>query len=79
VYVADAEFNNFQILTSHGTPLLAVGALGNDPGQFALIAGLYIDAKDRIYTTEMYQGRVQIFQYIKQPGVDEEKGGAPGK
>ncbi len=74
VYVADAEFNNFQILTREGQPLLAVGALGSEPGQFALVAGLYIDSEDQIYTTEMYRGRVQVFQYISQPGSAEGKG-----
>ncbi len=71
VYVADAEFNNFQILTPQGQPLLAVGVLGSNPGEFALIAGLHIDEKDRIYTTEMFHGRVQVFQYVKQPGSEE--------
>jgi DNA-binding beta-propeller fold protein YncE len=74
VYVADAEFNNFQILTPQGQPLLAVGALGTDPGQFALVAGLYIDSENQIYTTEMYRGRVQVFQYISQTGAAEGKG-----
>jgi DNA-binding beta-propeller fold protein YncE len=73
VYVADAEFNNFQILSPQGQPLLAIGNLGTDAGQFALIAGLYIDEQDRIYTTEMFKGRVQVFQYISQPGASQEK------
>jgi len=74
VYVADAEFNNFQILSPEGKPLLAVGMLGSEPGQFALIAGLYIDSKDRIFTTEMFRGRVQMFEYIRQPDAPGEKG-----
>ena len=73
VYVADAEFNNFQILTPEGQPLLAVGTLGTNPGQFALIAGLYIDSKDQIYATEMFHGRVQVFQYIRQPAPTKGK------
>jgi DNA-binding beta-propeller fold protein YncE len=73
VYVADAEFNNFQVLSKEGQPLLAVGTLGTDPGQFGLIAGLHIDSRDRIYTTEMYRGRVQVFQYIPQPESEEGK------
>jgi DNA-binding beta-propeller fold protein YncE len=74
VYVADAEFNNFQILSPEGHPLLAVGTLGTDPGQFALIAGLFIDDEDTLYTTEMFHGRIQVFQYISQPGSAGEKG-----
>ncbi len=57
-----------------GQPLLAVGSLGTDPGQFALVAGLYIDAQDRIYTTEMFHGRIQVFQYLSLPGTAREKG-----
>ncbi len=74
IYVADAEFNNFQILTPQGQPLLAVGMLGDAPGQFALVAGLYIDSNDRVYTTEQFRGRVQVFQYMAQPGSGENKG-----
>jgi len=52
-----------------------VGVLGTAPGEFGLIAGLYIDSADRIYTTEMYVGRIQVFQYIAQPATAEQKGG----
>ena len=55
IYVADAEFNNFQVFSSDGKVLLAVGARYN-PGQFALIAGLFID-ENRIFTTEQDTGR----------------------
>ena len=47
--------------------LVEEGVRAADRGQFALIAGLYIDSKDRIYTTEMFVGRIQVFQYISQP------------
>ena len=66
VYVADAEFNNFQILTAAGQPLLAVGSLGSAPGQFALVAGLHINEENQLFTTEMFKGRIQVFQYISQ-------------
>jgi len=79
IYVADAEFNNFQILSPEGHPLLAVGNLGTDPGQFALIAGLAIDSKDRVLTTEMFRGRVQVFQYLKQPESTSDKGVKKGQ
>ena len=63
---------------AEGQPLLAVGMLGSDPGQFALVAGLSIDSEDRIYTTEMFQGRVQVFQYIAQPASADAKAASPG-
>jgi hypothetical protein len=35
---------------------------------------MYIDAQDKIYTTEMFHGRIQVFQYIRQPDSVAEKG-----
>jgi DNA-binding beta-propeller fold protein YncE len=75
VYVADSEFNNFQILTPEGQPLLAVGSLGTAAGQFALVAGMYINAENQIFTTEMFHGRIQVFQYISQAGPVQQKQG----
>jgi len=75
VYVADSEFNNFQILSAEGQPLLAVGSLGTASGQFALVAGLYIDSENQIFTTEMFHGRIQVFQYIAQSGPGQQKQG----
>lgn len=69
IYVADAEFNNFQIFDPQGQVLMFVGTQGIRPGQFTLLTGLCIDEQDRIYTTEQrVNPRVQIFQYLSQPG-----------
>jgi len=34
------------------------------PGQFRALAGLYIDKNNRIFTSEQYPGRVQMFRYF---------------
>ena len=44
------------------------GSRGREPGQFWLPAGIWIDGNDRIYVADSYNGRVQIFQYLKQEG-----------
>ena len=40
VYVADAEFNNFQVLSPEGQPLLAVGKLGDSPRRIRTYCGI---------------------------------------
>ena len=41
-----------------------MGGHGLFPGQFRALAGLYIDKNNRIFTTEQYPGRVQMFRYF---------------
>jgi hypothetical protein len=41
-----------------------LGGHGTLPGQFRTLAGLYIDKNNRIFTSEQYPGRVQMFRYF---------------
>jgi len=41
-----------------------MGGHGLFPGQFRALAGLYIDKNNRIFTSEQYPGRVQMFRYF---------------
>ena len=34
------------------------------PGEFQALAGLYIDRNNRMFTSEQYPGRVQMFRYF---------------
>jgi len=43
---------------------LVVGGFGWLPGQFQALAGLTIDKQNRVFTSEQYLGRVQMFRYI---------------
>ena len=40
-----------------------------------LVAGLHISSEDQIYTTEMFQGRIQVFQYLAQQAAPSQKQG----
>ena len=66
IYVVDAAFNNFQIFDEEGKLLLWVGNPGSRPGEFYLPSGMYIDREDRIYVTDTFNRRVQVFQYLKE-------------
>jgi hypothetical protein len=66
LYIIDASFDNFQIFNSKGQLLLFVGNTGKKPGQFFMPNGIFIDHNDRIYISDSFNQRVQIFQYLKE-------------
>jgi len=67
IYVTDAAFSNFQIFDLQGNVLLFVGQQGPQPGNLHLPAGIAIDENDRIYVADQLNGRVEVFQYLKEP------------
>jgi DNA-binding beta-propeller fold protein YncE len=68
IYVSDAAFNNIQIFDQDGRLLLFFGGFGNRRGQFWLPAGLSVDAADRIYVADQYNKRINVYQYLPEPG-----------
>ncbi len=82
VWIADAVQDILQCYTAEGQFLMWMGGHGLFPGQFRALAGLYIDKNNRMFTSEQYPGRVQMFRYftddeakaqIKQRIADAEK------
>lgn len=49
-----------------GQLLMSFGNPGNAYGEFWLPSGIFIDSRDRIYVSDSYNKRVQIFQYLKE-------------
>lgn len=64
VWVVDAVQDILQCYTADGQFLMWMGGHGLFPGQFRALAGLYIDKNNRIFTSEQYPGRVQMFRYF---------------
>ncbi len=64
VWVADAALDMLQCFTPEGDLLMWMGSHGTLPGYFSTIAGLFIDKNNRMFTTEQYPGRVQMFRYF---------------
>ncbi len=65
VYVSDALASRVQIFDQNGVFLLDFGKLGPAPGDFQLPAGLTF-WEDRIYVADSYNGRIQVFRYLKE-------------
>lgn len=64
VWVADGMMDILQCYTAEGQFLMWMGGHGLFPGQFRALAGLYIDKNNRMFTSEQYPGRVQMFRYF---------------
>jgi hypothetical protein len=46
---------------------------GELPGQFKALVGVAIDKQNRVFTTEQYPGRLQIFRYVTDAEAAAEK------
>lgn len=68
VYVVDGAMEALQIFDGKGRLLLFVGREGGRPGEFSLPGGVFVDGGDRVLMADTYNGRVQIFQYLKAAG-----------
>ncbi|MGA2534446.1 MAG: hypothetical protein ABSF53_00410, partial [Terracidiphilus sp.] len=46
---------------------------GELPGQFKALVGVAIDKQNRVFTTEQYPGRLQMFRYVTDTEAATEK------
>ena len=62
-----------KIFDRDGNLLLFFGEEGMDYGQFWLPSGIFIDNKNTIFVADTYNGRVQAFSLIREPGKKEKE------
>ncbi|HMX15908.1 MAG TPA: hypothetical protein PK375_06875 [Rhodocyclaceae bacterium] len=64
IFVSDASFNNVQIFDPEGRLLMWIGRhdLADGPGQFGLLAGLATDETGRLYVTDTYHGKIEVYR-----------------
>ena len=74
VWVTDAMQNHVQLFTAEGGFLLSMGfGRGILPGQFSGVQYVTIDNKNnRVFTSEVFPGRVQEFRYVTQSEAQTE-------
>jgi hypothetical protein len=63
-----------QVFSPEGQLLIWMGGHGAYPGQFNALAGITIDKNNRVFTSEQYAGRVQMFRYVTDSEALAEKG-----
>lgn len=48
----------------NGEYLLPIGGTGQGTGRFFLPAGVWVDARNRVFVADMFNGRVMVFQFL---------------
>ena len=72
VWVADGMQDRVQVFTNEGQLLITMGGHGLLPGQYQGLVNIASDNKhNRIYTSEIYPGRVQEFRYVTDAEADQ--------
>jgi hypothetical protein len=72
--VADEMEDRLQVFNREGQLLTYIGTgHGELPGQFKALVGVAIDKQNRVFTTEQYPGRLQVFRYVTDAEAAAEK------
>ena len=72
VWVADGMQDRVQVFTNEGQLCIAMGGHGLLPGQYQGLVDIHIDnRRNRVYTSEIYPGRVQEFRYVTDAEFDQ--------
>jgi DNA-binding beta-propeller fold protein YncE len=73
IWVTDSVQNRVQLYTQEGQLLMYMGAApGLLPGMFSGLQYITIDKNNRVFTSEVYPGRVQEFLYVTQEEARKE-------
>jgi DNA-binding beta-propeller fold protein YncE len=62
VYVTDPELNRLVVFNHDGDRLYDFGEIGDQPGQFSGISGIWVDSRNCLYVVDSQNKRVQLFQ-----------------
>jgi DNA-binding beta-propeller fold protein YncE len=73
IWVADGQQDRVQVFNKEGQLLISLGGHGLLPGQFQGLVGITIDKRNRVFTTEIFPGRAQQFQYVTDAEADAER------
>lgn len=61
LYVGDANTGRVQAFEPAGTWLRTIGDARTGDGQFTGVWGLDVDSQDRLYVTDAYGARIEVF------------------
>jgi sugar lactone lactonase YvrE len=73
IWVADGQQDRVSVFNREGQLLISLGGHGLLPGQFQGLVGITIDKRNRVFTTEIFPGRAQQFQYVTDAEADAER------
>lgn len=64
IYVVESQFDHLLVFNRNGRFLMGLGGAGQQTGQFFSPAGVWVDAKDRVFVADMFNGRITTLQYL---------------
>ena len=64
VYVIESYGDYLLVYNSKGEFLMPIGGTGSTEGKFYLPAGIWIDKRNRVFVADMFNGRIEIFQFL---------------
>ena len=64
VYVVESYHDYLLVFNPKGEFLIPIGGTGQGVGQFYLPTSVWADADNRIFVADMFNGRVQLFQFL---------------
>jgi sugar lactone lactonase YvrE len=73
IWVADGMLDLLQAFNKDGDLLLFLGGHGHLPGQFMALTNVFVDKQNRVFTSEQYPGRVQMFRYVSDAEAEQAK------
>jgi DNA-binding beta-propeller fold protein YncE len=71
VYAVESYFDHLLVYNRRGEFLMPIGGMGNAPGRFHLPAGVWVDARNRVFVADTLNARVSVFQFLG-GGVENE-------
>jgi DNA-binding beta-propeller fold protein YncE len=73
IWVADGMQDRVHVFNKDGQLLISFGGHGVLPGQFQGLVAITIDKSNRVFTTEIFPGRAQQFQYVTDAKAREKR------
>ena len=64
IYIIESYFDHMLIFNENDQFLLPLGGTGHGAGEFYLPSGIFIDEQDKIYVSDMMNGRISVFQFL---------------
>jgi DNA-binding beta-propeller fold protein YncE len=64
VYVVESYYDYLLVYNKNGQFLMPIGGTGQDIGNFFLPSGVWVDAGNKVFVADMFNGRVEIFQFL---------------
>ncbi|TXT27238.1 MAG: NHL repeat-containing protein [Gallionellaceae bacterium] len=64
IYVVESYFDHLLVFNRKGEFLMPIGGVGREVGKFYLPSSVWIDARNRVFVADMFNGRVSLFQFL---------------